>query len=79
MTGAVQAEPHTKERVEAAGDCPFEAAKDLAVAETFLASSFDVADGLGVDAHALAGDGPERVVGLAVAASVEAVSVGLAA
>ncbi len=61
-----------------AGDVALEDADDLALGEAFLDAALHVAAGAGVAAHAGDDDAPEGVVGLAVAAGVEAMAGDLA-
>jgi hypothetical protein len=68
-----------EEGVEASGENAHEATADLFGALAFGGAAGDVVAGLGVVDHAVAGDRPEGVVALAVAAAVEAVADGLAA
>jgi hypothetical protein len=65
--------------VEFSGDVALEAAGDLAVGLAVFGAAFDVGAGGGVAVAADERDGPERVVGAAVAASVETVPLDLAA
>src|SRR5215212_6359892 len=67
-----------EQRVEAAGEVAHQAAADLAAGLAFGGAAGDVGLGLGVVLHADHGDGVEGVVGLAIAAAVEAVALGLA-
>ena len=60
------------------GDVAFEAADDLGFGQAFFGASFDVGAGGGVVAQAAEHDPVEGGVGLAVAAAVEAVSLGVA-
>src|SRR5690606_19375637 len=59
--------------VELAGDVAFEAADDLLLGLALLGASFHVGAGAGVPAQAAEHDPVEGGVGLAVAASVQAV------
>ena len=68
-----------QERVVPAGEVAHEAASDLAAGLALCGAPLDVVLGLGVVLHADHGDRVERVVGLAVAAAVDAVAAGLAA
>src|SRR3954447_14613384 len=65
-------------RVDAAGDVAHEAAAALLGALALGGAALDVVAGLGVMDHAVVGDQPERAVGLAFAAPVEAMARGLA-
>ena len=65
--------------VEFSGDVALEAAGDLAVGLAVFGAAFDVGAGDGVAVAADEPDGPERVVGAAVAAAVASVSLDLAA
>jgi hypothetical protein len=65
--------------VEAAGEVAHEAAPDFAAGLAFVGAAGDVGLGFGVVLHPDHGDRVKRVVGLAVAAAVEAVTDGLAA
>ena len=60
--------------VDLAGDVTFEAAGDLGLRLSFAGAALDVGAGGRVGAHAGEHDPPERVVGLAVSAGVEAVA-----
>jgi hypothetical protein len=60
--------------VGVSGDVSLEAADDLAFGAAFFGAAFYVGLGVGVAAHPDHGDGPQGVVGLAVAAAVEAVA-----
>src|SRR5690242_1888530 len=64
--------------VDFADDVALEASHDVLAAESLLGASLDVGAGAGVIAHATQHDGVQGVVGCAVAAAVEPVSVGAA-
>src|SRR4051794_28668965 len=68
-----------QERVEAAGQVAHEAAADLAASLAFCGAAGDVGLGFGVVLHADHRDRVERIVGLAIAAAVEAMADCLAA
>ena len=65
--------------VDLAGDVAFQASDDLGFGESFLGAALGVGAASGVVAEAVEHDDVEGVVGVAVAASVESVSVGAAA
>jgi hypothetical protein len=67
-----------EEFVDAACDVSFEAASDLSGGFAFGESSGGVGAGFGVAAESAEGDGVQRPVELAVAASAESVAGGLA-
>jgi hypothetical protein len=67
-----------EQREQLSGDVALEAAGDVASGESFFGAPVGVGAGVGVVAEADHGDGPERVVGLAVATAVESVTCGLA-
>src|ERR1700682_6733268 len=60
-----------EEGVELSGHVALEAADDLSLGESFLGAALDVVTGAGVGDHAHHHDAPERLVGSAVAATVE--------
>src|SRR5580693_10485147 len=64
--------------VDLAGDVTLEAADDLFLGQAFFGAAFDVGAGGGMGAHPGDRDPPQGVVGLAVAAGVEAVAGDLA-
>lgn len=59
-----------------AGDVAFEAADDVGTGQSLGGAAFGVGAGVGVVGHAGQGDDVQGVIGLAVAAAVEAVAVG---
>ncbi len=65
-------------RVDLAGDVTLEAADDFLLRQPFFAAPFDVGAGRRMRAHPRDDDPPQSMVGLAVAAGVEAVAGALA-
>ena len=65
--------------VDLAGDVAFQASDDLGFGQAFLGAAFGVGAAAGVVAEPVEHHDVEGVVGVAVAAAVEAVSVGAAA
>ena len=68
-----------EDAVDFAGDVAFQASDDLGFGESFLGAAFGVGAASWVVAEAVEHDDVEGVVGVAVAASVESVSVDAAA
>src|SRR6266480_7851054 len=74
VPGSLSAGRRAQAGVDLAGDVTLEAADDLLLGQAFLAAPVDVGAGRRVRAHPRDHDPPQGVVGLAVAAGVEAVT-----
>jgi hypothetical protein len=64
-----------QQSVQLAGDVALQAAQDLFFAETFLGAALDVTLGRGIGGHPDNSDHPQSTIGIAVAATIEAMPV----